>query len=91
MTINIPPEIENSILAAVRNGRFRSVDEAVTAAWRELNRKPPLSPLPPAEEADASPDPIIGMWSDCADEIDAIVADAYHQRQHPSWRKFDLE
>ncbi|WP_165234543.1 hypothetical protein [Aquisphaera insulae] len=91
MTINIPPEIENSILAAVRSGRFRSVDEAVTAAWLEWDRRQPTSPQPPAGEHDLGPDPIMGLWRDCADEIDEIVADAYRRRSRPSWRELDLE
>lgn len=89
MTINIPPEIENSILAAVRNGRFRSVDEAVTAAWLQLNRQQPASLPPLVEEADS--DPIMGLWCDYADEMDAIVTDAYRQRRQPSWRELDVE
>lgn len=90
MTINIPPEIETSILAAVRDGRFRSVDEAVAAAWLEWNCKHPESPSP-GGEADPGPDPIMGLWHDCADEMDEIVADAYRQRRRPSWRELDLE
>ncbi|WP_165073518.1 hypothetical protein [Paludisphaera rhizosphaerae] len=39
MAINLPPEIEESIQAAVRDGRFRSVDEAVAAAWRSYRRR----------------------------------------------------
>ena len=39
MTINVLPDVEKSILAAVQSGRGRSVDEAVTTAWLELNKK----------------------------------------------------
>jgi len=32
MTIHLPPDIENSIQAAVHNGHFASVDDAMTEA-----------------------------------------------------------
>ena len=91
MTINVPPEVEKSILAAVQSGRFHSADEAITAAWLEWNRRQPISPPPQAGEADPGPDPLLGLWHDYADEMDEIVADAYRQRGEQSWRELDLE
>jgi len=86
MTIYVPPEIERSILAAARSGRFRSVDEAVAAAWLEGNCQQPATPQPPVGESGLGPDPIMGIWQDCADELDEIVADTYRRRSQPSWR-----
>jgi Arc/MetJ-type ribon-helix-helix transcriptional regulator len=37
MTIQLPENIERSIVEAVRNGRFPSVDDALTAAWLAFN------------------------------------------------------
>ncbi|MGE3820879.1 MAG: hypothetical protein AB7I30_15810 [Isosphaeraceae bacterium] len=83
MTITMPPEGEKSILAAVRSGRFASVDEAMAEAARllirELSRKP-LAP-PPTDAGDESPDPFLGLMRDDAELMDEIVADAYRQRR----------
>jgi Arc/MetJ-type ribon-helix-helix transcriptional regulator len=89
MTINVSPEVEQSILAAVQSGRFRSIDEAVTTAWLEWNKDKAIDPRQPAD-ADTSPDPLFGLWKDYADEMDEIVADAYRHRQEDKWREFDL-
>ena len=90
MTINVSPEVEKSILAAVQSGRFRSVDEAVTTAWLAWKQKDPAALPPQAEDTDTSPDPLLGLWKDYADEMDEIVADAYRQRREESWRELDL-
>ena len=34
MTIQLPPDIESSIQAAVHSGHFASVDDALAEAWR---------------------------------------------------------
>jgi len=34
MTIHLPRDVENSIVAAVQSGHFASADDAVVAAWR---------------------------------------------------------
>ena len=44
MTINLPNDLESSIQAAVRNGRFASVDDAMAEAARLLLRE--LARLP---------------------------------------------
>lgn len=90
MTIHVSPEVEESILAAVQSGRFRSVDEAITAAWLAWNRKQNTARLPQADDAEATPDPLLGLWHDYADEMDEIVADAYRHRREDTWREFDL-
>lgn len=92
MTITIPPEVEKSLLAAVRSGRFASVDEAMAEAarllLRELSRKQPVPP--PADAGDESPDPFLGLMRDDAELMDEIVADAYRRRREDKWREFDL-
>jgi Arc/MetJ-type ribon-helix-helix transcriptional regulator len=89
MTISIPPEIERSILAAVQSRRFRSVDEAVATAWLEWSQKQADAIPAQAEDADASPDPLLGLWRDYADEMDEIVADAYRLRREEAWRELE--
>ena len=49
LTINVPQDVENSINAAVRSGRFPSIDEAVAAAWQAFDN-------PPTPEGDSRPD-----------------------------------
>jgi Arc/MetJ-type ribon-helix-helix transcriptional regulator len=92
MTITIPPEVEKSILAAVRSGRFASVDEAMAEGARllirELSREQP-APLP-AHAGDETPDPMLGLMRDDAELMDEIVADAYRQRREDNWREVDL-
>src|SRR4051794_5134812 len=46
MTINVSSEVENSIHAAVRSGRFASVDEAMDQAARLLLRQLELEAQP---------------------------------------------
>ena len=53
----------------------------------ELDRK--LSALP-AAQSDPDADPLLGLWRDCADEMDEIVADAYRKRREEKWREIDL-
>jgi len=87
MTIHLPHDLEISIQAAVHNGRFASVDDAMAEAarllLREINQARP-EPNPPA--TDVSPDPLLGVWRDAADEMDEIVADAMRHRREEPWR-----
>jgi Arc/MetJ-type ribon-helix-helix transcriptional regulator len=83
MTIRLPKELESSIEAAVQNGQFASVDDAMADAARLLlgHLKQP-SPRAHAAVA-ASPDPVlgsIGALKEDADLLDEIVADAYRRR-----------
>ncbi len=87
MTIHLPHDLESSIQAAVHNGQFASVDDAMAEAARLLLRainqarpepKPPLT--------GASPDPLLGVWRDAAEEMDEIVADAMRHRRQEPWR-----
>ena len=90
MTIHLPDDLENSVEAAVRNGRFASVDDAIAAAvrllLREMNGKPGSNP--PSAESDV--DPVLGCMKDEAELMDQIVADAYRQRDEETWRDVDL-
>lgn len=86
MVINVAPDVEASILAAVKSGRFLSVDEAVATAWRELNKTPNAASPPQACDAGATPDPLLGIWRDYAEEMDTIVVDAMKRRKEEPWR-----
>jgi Arc/MetJ-type ribon-helix-helix transcriptional regulator len=87
MTIHLPHDLESSIEAAVHSGLFASVDDAMAEAarllLREINQAQPESK--PAA-TDASPDPLLGIWRDTADEMDEIVADAMRHRREEPWR-----
>ena len=91
MTIHLPPELESSLQAAVHNGHFASVDEAMAEAARQLlrNLKPSHQPMPPAAD-DNLPDPVLGCMRDDAELMDKIVADAYRHRQEETWREIEL-
>lgn len=47
MNVQLPDDIERDLLAAVRSGRFATVDDALAAAWRSFQ---PLAPAPPARK-----------------------------------------
>lgn len=87
MMIHLPHDLESSILAAVHNGRFASVDAAMAEAARLLLREMTqgrLEPKPVA--ADTSPDPLLGAWRDDADLLDEIVEHAMKNREEQPWR-----
>lgn len=88
MTIHLPSDMERSIEAAVKSGRFASVDEAMTEAARLLLKE--LNPGLPAINR-AGPDPVLGALRDAAAELDEIVAETYRQRRGDTWRDIDVE
>ncbi len=91
MITHLPDDLESSIQAEVHSGRFASVDDAMAEAARLLLReieKGQLKPTPAT--TDTSPDPLLGVWHDAADELDEIVVDAYRHRREDRWREFDL-
>jgi Arc/MetJ-type ribon-helix-helix transcriptional regulator len=90
MTIHLPKDIESSIEAAVHSGRFASVDDAMTEAARLLLRQISQGRPEPVIN-DASQDPLLGVWRDASDEMDAIVADAMRQRREQPWREIPGE
>jgi Arc/MetJ-type ribon-helix-helix transcriptional regulator len=87
MTIYLPENLESSIQAVVRTGRFASLDDAMAEAARLLLREIMHEQSEREPRAtDAAPDPLLGIWRDAADEIDEIVADAMKQRREEPWR-----
>ena len=58
----------------------------------ELDRKLAESAAaePPGDQAEPDADPLLGLWRDYADEMDAIVTDVYRKRREEPWREFDL-
>lgn len=93
MTINLPNDLENRLQATVKSGRFASVDDAIAEATRLLFREldQPQKDASFADVAnDSASDPLAGLWQDYADEMDAIVAEAYRHRREETWRELDL-
>jgi Arc/MetJ-type ribon-helix-helix transcriptional regulator len=82
MTIHLPADLERSIEAAVHNGRFASVDDAMAEAARRLLRDIGWEPPKPS----ASAPPLLGSMRDAADELDEIVAEAMKRRREGPWR-----
>jgi Arc/MetJ-type ribon-helix-helix transcriptional regulator len=83
MTIHLPHDLESSIEAAVHNGRFASVDDAMAEAARLLLRSIGQGhPEPTATAGMGS----IGAMRDAADELDEIVTDAMKRRREEPWR-----
>ena len=79
MTINLPHDIESSIQAAVRNGRFESVDDAIAEAWRSFQQLR----QPPASTAGLG---LIGTLRDDAELLDQAVEHAMKAREERPWR-----
>ena len=81
MTIHLPNDLEASIQAAVQNGRFASVDDAMAEAARLLLCTILQQPQPSPTRTAAPADPLLGIWRDAPDEIDEIVAEAMQRRR----------
>jgi Arc/MetJ-type ribon-helix-helix transcriptional regulator len=82
MTIHLPYDLESSIQAAVKRGRFASVDDAMAEAARLLLRTIAQELKPTA----APHDPLMGIWRDAPEEIDEIVAEAMQRRREEPLR-----
>lgn len=79
--------MEASIVAVVQSGRFGSIDEAMAEAARLLLKQ--VGPVePPA--ADPDHDPILGLFRDEPELMDAIVAQAYRERETETWRDIEV-
>jgi Arc/MetJ-type ribon-helix-helix transcriptional regulator len=93
MTIHLPPELEGSLQAAVHNGQFASLDDAMAEAarllLRDLDRRQQAKP--PSDANHPGPDLFLGSMRDAADELDEIVADAYRKRREETWRDIAVE
>jgi len=90
MTIHLPKDVESNILAAVHSGRYASLDDAMTEAARLLLRQINQGQPTPTGTG-ATPDPLLGVWRDAADEMDEIVADAMRHRREEPWREIPGE
>ena len=93
MNIQLPPQIEDSISAAVHGGYFASVEEAMTEAARMLLRDLSQRPTPVASPVGIdvdTPDPLLGLMRDDTDLMDEIVAEAYRRRREEKPRDLDL-
>jgi hypothetical protein len=90
--ITLPSDLERRIQAAVQDGRFASVDDAMAEAARLLLRDLDLRQRtgPPGNTTDPGPDLFLGCMRDDAELMDEIVADAYRLRREESWREIDL-
>lgn len=85
MIIHLPDAMERSIEAAVRSGRFASVDEAMTKAahllLQELRHE--VKPTPSGNSPDLG---LIGALRDDADLLDQAVEHAMRVREERPWR-----
>ena len=92
MTIHLPNDLESRVEAAVQNGQFASLDDAMAEAARLLLRELDQGRVKPVSDAnDPGPDLFLGSMRDAADELDEIVADAYRKRQVETWRDIAVE
>ncbi len=93
MTIKVPEDVEKSINHAVNEGRFASVDDAMTQAARLLLRSieqertssPPDSPGPSFEGSPAKPvwELFQEIFARIPDEIwDALPTDLSEEHDH---------
>jgi Arc/MetJ-type ribon-helix-helix transcriptional regulator len=88
MTIQLPQELESSLRAAVDEGHFTSLDEAMTEAARLLLGELKQGNLPPpAVRCENRPDPVLGCMREDAELLDGIVADAYRRRRDEAGRE----
>jgi Arc/MetJ-type ribon-helix-helix transcriptional regulator len=80
VTVHLPHDLESSIQAAVHDGRFATVDDAMAEAARLLLRE--ISQGQPNAAGMGS----IGAMREAADELDEIVADPMKRRRKEPWR-----
>jgi len=85
MTIHLPKDVENSILAEVHSGHFASINDALAEAWRCFQRQQQMPKTGPGAVA-AITDPLLGSMSDHAELMDQIVEDAMRHREQQPWR-----
>jgi Arc/MetJ-type ribon-helix-helix transcriptional regulator len=84
MNIHLPRDVERSVEAAVRDGRFHSASDALTQAWRAFEHEYQTPPQSPGLGS-------IGAMRDDADELDEVVADAMKRRGEDAWRDISVE
>ena len=90
MTIHLPNDLERSIQAAVHDGRFASVDDAMAEAARLLLRElgGVTQPLIDATKPGLGS---IGALRDDADLLDQAVEHAMKVREERPWRLNGVE
>jgi Arc/MetJ-type ribon-helix-helix transcriptional regulator len=84
MTIHLPEPVERSINAAVRNGRFPSVEDALVAAWLafdeplkgEQSAPAPAQSTTNGEASTPTDKPIWQVFQEISAEVPAEVWDA---------------
>jgi len=87
MIISSQNDMESSMQSMVRDGRFASVDDAMTkAAYLLLQELKGTQYTADEIRHDTKPDPVLGSMRDAADERDQIVADAMKRRREEPWR-----
>ena len=86
MTIHLPPNIESSIQAAVHDGHFASVDDAMTRAATLLLQELDQEQVQAKPAAEPPSDPLLGAWREDADMLDEIVEHAMKVREERPWR-----
>ena len=84
MDVQLSEELRGPIEATVQNGHFSSVNAAMAAAARLLIQQH-AERVPDSPSANLGPNPFLGSMREAADELDAIVADAYRQRDAEVW------
>lgn len=90
MRIHLPLDLERSIEAVVKSGRFASVDDAMAEAARLLLRQESQPPQP-AKTAGATGLGSIGAMRDDADLLDQAVEHAMKVREERPWRLSSVE
>jgi Arc/MetJ-type ribon-helix-helix transcriptional regulator len=76
MTINLPPDIESSIQAAVQSGHFASIDVAMTQAASMLFERLKQGKTPPQSGMGS-----IGAMRDDAELLDQVTQTIIQGRQ----------
>lgn len=88
MTISLPNDLQRSVEAAVYNGQFTSVDEAIAEAVRlllcKLRESQPHDK--PSDNASNAGLGLIGALRDDADLLDQAVEHAMKVREERPWR-----
>ncbi len=91
MPMQLPSDLERSLQAAVRDGHFPSLDDAMAEAARLLLREIQRGQFPPGPGGRiSSDDPVLGCMKQDAELMDGIVADAYRLRQEDNWREIGI-
>jgi Arc/MetJ-type ribon-helix-helix transcriptional regulator len=88
MTVHLPQDLERFIKAEVHLGHFASEEDALVEAVRLLHRQRGQQGKQASTSAQTktTPDPLLGVMRDAADELDEIVPEAMNHREQQPWR-----